>query len=176
MPKSTHSWSDVKPAIVKLPLPGLISLIQELYELNPDVKNFINVRFTTGDTALSQYKANLRKYLTAKGSWDTEAISVAKAKNVIATYKKAKGDTLGLAELCVTYVEIACETFDEHEMYHYDAFYSAFDIMIARACALISELPVEYQVPLVLRLHEAQPQFVDSNIEEQFAKYGFDRW
>jgi hypothetical protein len=28
----------------------------------------------------------------------------------------------------------------------------------------------------VLRLHEAQPQFVDSNIEEQFAKYGFDRW
>ena len=99
---------------------------------------------------------------------------MAKAKNVIATYKKAKGDTLGLAELCVTYVEIACETFDEHEMYHYDAFYSAFDIMIARACALISELPVEYQAPLVLRLREAQSEFVDSNIEEQFAKYGFD--
>ena len=175
MPKSTHSWSDVKPAIVKLPLPGLISLIQELYELNPDVKDFLNVRYTIGDTALSQYKANLRKYLTAKGGWDTEAISVAKAKNVIATYKKAKGDTLGLAELCVTYVEIACETFDEHEMYHYDAFYSAFDIMIARACALISELPVEYQAPLVLRLREAQSEFVDSNINEQFAKYGFDR-
>jgi hypothetical protein len=176
MPKSTHSWSDVKPAIVKLPLPGLISLIQELYNLNPNVKDFINVRFTTGDAVLSQYKANLRKYLTPKGGWNTDVISVAKAKNVIATYKKAKGDALGLAELYVTYVEIACETLDEHGMAHYDAFYSAFDIMIARACALISELPVEYQVPLVLRLHEAQPQFIDTNLEEQFAKYGFDQW
>ena len=176
MPKSTHSWSDVKPAIVKLPLPGLISLIQELYNLNPNVKDFINVRFTTGDAVLSQYKANLRKYLTPKGGWNTDAISVAKAKNVVATYKKAKGDALGLAELCVTYVEIACETLDAHGMAHYDAFYNAFDIMIARACALIIELPVEYQVPLVLRLHEAQPQFIDTNLEEQFAKYGFDRW
>jgi hypothetical protein len=176
MPKSTHSWSDVKPAIVKLPLPGLISLIQELYNLNPNVKDFINVRFTTGDMLLSQYKANLRKYLTPKGGWNTDVISVAKAKNVIATYKKAKGDALGLAELCVTYVEIACETLDAHGMAHYDAFYNAFDIMIARACALIIELPVEYQAPLVLRLHEAQPQFIDTNIEEQFAKYGFDLW
>ena len=125
---------------------------------------------------LSQYKANLRKYLTPKGGWNTDVISVAKAKNVIATYKKAKGDALGLAELCVTYVEIACETLDAHGMAHYDAFYNAFDIMIARACALIIELPVEYQAPLVLRLHEAQPQFIDTNIEEQFAKYGFDRW
>jgi hypothetical protein len=124
---------------------------------------------------LSQYKANLRKYLTAKSGWNTEAISVAKAKNVIATYKKAKGDTLGLAELCVAYVEIACETLDAHGMAHYDAFYNAFDIMIARACALIIELPLEYQAPLVLRLHEAQPQFIDTNLEEQFAKYGFDR-
>lgn len=176
MPKPTHSWSDVKPAIVKLPLPGLISLIQELYNLNPNVKDFINVRFTMGDAVLRQYKANLRKYLTPKGGWDINAISVAKAKNVIATYKKAKGDALGLAELCVTYVEIACETLDEHGMAHYDAFYSAFDIMIARACALIIELPVEYQAPLVLRLHEAQPQFIDTNLEEQFAKYGFDQW
>lgn len=176
MPKSTHSWSDVKPAIVKLPLPGLISLIQELYNLNPNVKDFINVRFTAGDTALSQHKANLRKYLTPKGGWNTDTISVVKAKNVIATYKKAKGDALGLAELCVTYVEIACETLDAHGMAHYDAFYSAFDMMIARACALIIELPVEYQAPLVLRLHEAQPQFIDTNLEEQFAKYGFDQW
>jgi hypothetical protein len=176
MPKSTHSWSDVKPSIVKLPLPGLISLIQELYNLNPNVKDFINVRFTTGDAVLSQYKSNLRKYLTPKGGWNTDAISVAKAKNVVATYKKAKGDALGLAELCVTYVEIACETLDAHGMAHYDAFYNAFDIMIARACALIIELPVEYQVPLVLRLHEAQPQFIDTNLEEQFAKYGFDQW
>ena len=70
----------------------------------------------------------------------------------------------------------ACETLDAHGMAHYDAFYSAFDIMIARACALIIELPVVYQAPLVLRLHDAQPQFIDTNLEEQFAKYGFDRW
>jgi len=175
MPKSSHAWKDVKAVITHIPRAGLIQLVHELYDLNQDVRNFVDARFLHDDDTLVAYKATLRQYLVIKSSWDFDKISVSKAKSAISAYKKSKGDIAGMAELCVTYVEYACETFNEHDMSDYGAFYSAFDSMIAQSCMYIAQLPVMIQMKFVVRLHAAQSPFVDSNHATEFAKYGFDK-
>jgi hypothetical protein len=175
MPKSSqHTWNDIKQVISTMPRAGLLRLIHDLYDHNQDVRDFVNARFVRNDDALEAYKTKMRQYLIMKSGWDFDKISVSKAKSVITSYKKAKGDTAGMAELCVTYVEFACTTFNENDMSDYSTFYSAFDIMIAQACAYIAQLPPTAQPALVLRLHAARSPFVDSNHTAEFAKYGFD--
>jgi|GEM_PF-2074204 len=173
-PKSSPTWRDVKQVITSIPRDGLLRLIHDLYEHDQDVRDFVNARFLRDDDTLVAYKTKLRQCLVIKSGWDFDKISVSKAKSVIAAYKKSKGDIAGMAELCVTYVEYACETFNEHDMSDYGAFYSAFDGMIAQACAYIAQVPVQAQPALVVRLHAAQSPFVDSNHATEFAKYGFD--
>lgn len=81
--------------------PSLIGLIQELYSLRTENKNYIHAKFELGDS-LKHYKTLIRDAIYPDKN---HPIRLSEARKAISQYKKAVGDPLGELELMVYYVE-----------------------------------------------------------------------
>ena len=104
--KNTPSWSDVKTKLVDFDRAGLLGLLQDLYAANKDNQAFLHARLSLGDDVLKPYKITIDHWLWPD-VFKNQDTSVAKAKKPIADYKKAIGQSEGLAELMVFYCERA---------------------------------------------------------------------
>ena len=104
--KSQPTWTDVKSKLASLNRTGLLGLIQDLYAAQKDNQTFLHARFDLGQNVLEAYKETIDRWLwpDVLRKQDT---SVAKAKQAISNYKKAVGDSAGVAELMVFYCECA---------------------------------------------------------------------
>jgi hypothetical protein len=101
-PASKPTWTDVKAELARLDRPGLLALIQDLYAAHKDNQNFLHARFGLGEDVLQPYKETLDRWLWPDVLRNQDT-SVVKAKQAISSYKKAVGDSMGLAELMVFY-------------------------------------------------------------------------
>lgn len=104
--KNTPSWSDVKTKLVDFDRAGLLGLLQDLYAANKDNQAFLHARLSLGDDVLKPYKLIIDRWLWPDLSRNQDT-SVAQAKKSIADYRRAIGQTEGLAELMVFYCERA---------------------------------------------------------------------
>jgi hypothetical protein len=104
--KNTPSWSDVKTKLVDFDRAGLLGLLQDLYATNKDNQAFLHARLSLGDDVLKPYKLIIDLWLWPDLSRNQDT-SVAQAKKPIADYRRAIGQTEGLAELMVFYCERA---------------------------------------------------------------------
>jgi len=102
--KQMATWSDVKKAISNFGHAELINLITDLYHLSSDNKNFLHTRFSLGEDPLSPYKKIIKDGLYPDVMYD-KPISIAKAKKAVSQYEKAIGETQGLVELMIYFVE-----------------------------------------------------------------------
>jgi hypothetical protein len=95
-----------KSKLASLNRTGLLSLIQDLYAAHRDNQTFLHARFELGENVLKLYKQTIDRWL-----WldvlQRQVTSVAKARQAISNYKKAVGDSVGMAELMVFYCERA---------------------------------------------------------------------
>src|SRR5208283_5028433 len=104
--KAQPKWSDVKAKLASFDRVGLLGLIQDLYAAHKDNRTFLHTRFGLGEDVLKPYKETLDRWLWPDVLRDQDT-SVAKAKQVISSYRKAVGEPAGLAELMVSYCESA---------------------------------------------------------------------
>ena len=102
--KANPSWIDTKAKLADFDRDGLLGLLQNLYAASKDNQAFLHARLRLGGDVLKPYKATISRWLWPD-VFKNQDTSVTKAKKAIADYKKAVGQTEGLADLMVFYCE-----------------------------------------------------------------------
>jgi hypothetical protein len=148
--KSQPTWTDVKSKLASLNRTGLLGLIQDLYAAQKDNQTFLHARFDLGENVLEAYKETIDRWLwpDVLRKQDT---SVAKAKQAISNYKKAVGDSAGMAELMVFYCECAagfCSDIANDD----ESYFAALVRMFEQALVVADKLPANRREALVARL------------------------
>jgi hypothetical protein len=107
-----------------------------------------------GEDVLKPYKETLDRWL-----WPdvlrNQNTSVVKAKQSISSYKKAVGDSVGLAELMVFYCERAAG-FCSDVGYQDDSYFKALVRMFEQALEIIAQLSASDRNPLIARLDKVR--------------------
>jgi hypothetical protein len=153
--KSLPTWTDVKGKLASLDRAGLLNLVQDLYAAHKDNQLFLHTRFGLGEDALEPYKQTIEQWVAPDVFCRTATVSVAKAKQAIADYKKAVGNPAGLAELMVFYCERAagfCRAYGNDD----DGYYNALVRMFEQAFRVAGTLPDSAQVKLIDRLNRVR--------------------
>src|SRR5450759_5795874 len=104
--KTSPTWIDVKAKVTDFDRAGLLGVLQDLYAASKDNQAFLHARFGLGVDALEPYKVTINRWLWPDVLKD-QSTSISTAKKAIADYKKATGQSEGLAELMVFYCECA---------------------------------------------------------------------
>ena len=145
------TWSDVRVTLVYFDRTGLLRLLQDLYTVSKDNRNFLHARFGLGSDVLEPYKAIIRRWLWPDIDRDQD-YSTVKAKKPIADYKKAAGLPQGIAELSVFYCEQAIGFSSEvglDDRSYYDAVWRMFK----QALSTVMVLPETDRPPFLDRLN-----------------------
>jgi hypothetical protein len=148
--KSKPTWRDVKAKLTTYDHSGLLGLIQDLYAAHTDNRTFLHARLGLGENILGPYKQTIDRWLWPD-VFRQQDTSVTKAKQAIANYKKAVGDSAGLAELMVFYCEQAAG-FSSDVGYEDESYYAALARMFEQALRVANTLPVDNRDVLVARL------------------------
>ena len=149
--KPTPTWSAVKTKLSSFDHAGLISLVQHLYAASKDTRTFLHARLRLGGDPLAPYKATIDRFLWP-AVLQQEGISVAKAKNAIADYKRASGTAAGLAEEMVFYCEQATGFVRDVSMGD-EGYFEALVRMFGQALKAIDTLPQTQRPALLARLN-----------------------
>ena len=137
-PASTPTWTDVKAELASFDQLGLLGLIQDLYAAHKDNQTFLHARFGLSENVLKPYKETLDRWLWPDVLRNQDT-SVVKAKQAISSYRKAVGDSAGLAELMVFYCEQAagfCDDICSDDEGYFDALLRMFEQALKFANAL----------------------------------------
>jgi hypothetical protein len=176
--RSKPSWSDVKAKLQDFDRAGLLALTQDLYAASKDNQVFLHTRFALGDDVLKPYKQTIDRWLWPD-VFKQQDISVAKAKKVIADYKKAVGHPDGLAELMVYFCERGVG-FSNDVGLQDEAYFGALVRMFQQALLATVALPQERRAPLSARLNavrklgESLGYGVGDEMGELLAGYAID--
>jgi hypothetical protein len=149
-PASKPTWTDVKAELASFDRLGLLGLIQDLYAADKDNQAFLHARFGLGEDVLKPYKETLDRWLWPDVLRNQDT-SVVRAKQAISGYKKAVGDSVGLAELMVFYCECAAG-FASDIAYQDDSYFDALVRMFEQALKTIARLSASDRNPLIARL------------------------
>ena len=148
--KTTPSWSDVKAKLADFDRAGLIGLVQDMYGASKDNRAFLHARFTLGGDVLKPYKATIDRWLWPD-VFKNQDTSVSSAKKAIADYKKAVGESAGMAELMVFYCERA-SGFSNDIGLQDEGYFDAMVRMFEQALTLTTELPAGERDKMLERL------------------------
>lgn len=176
--KVAPTWSDVKIKLADFDRVGLIGLVQDLYAASKDNQTFLHARFALGGDVLKPYKLTIERWLWPDVYRNQDA-SVAKAKKGISDYKKAVGQTEGLAELMVFYCECAAG-FSNDVGLQDEGYFDALVRMFEQALKTIAALPDKQRSPLWERLDEVRHishnfgYGVGDDMDELLAEHGVD--
>ena len=148
--KSQPKWTDVKAKLASLDRAGLLGLVQDLYAAHADNRTFLHTRLGLGENLLEPYKQTIDRWLWPD-AFRKQDTSAAKAKQAISNYKKAVGDSAGLAELMVFYCEQA-SGFASDVGYQDESYFNALVRMFEQSVATANTLPTDTRDALIARL------------------------
>ena len=152
--KDTPGWSDIKAKLCNFDRAGLIGLVQDLYSASKDNQVFLHTRFSLGGDVLRPYKATIARWLWPD-VFKNQETSVAKAKKAISDYKKAIGQSEGLAELMVFYCEQAAGFSNDIGLQD-EVYFDALVRMFEHALKTIAVLPDGQRASFWERLDEVR--------------------
>lgn len=136
-PKKSSSWHNIRRTLASKSQRELLNLIRDLYNLRPEVQDFINARFVVSAANLKPYQKTIQKALypdvTHGGDIDLE-----RGRKAINDYKKATNDPIGTLDLMTYYVECGTQFAVE---YHYgdEALYEDLDEMFTRVVKTLQQ-------------------------------------
>lgn len=174
-PKPQPTWTSVKAKLAGFDRKGLLGLIQDLYAADKDNRTFLHARFGLGEDVLQPYKQTIDRWL-----WPDvlrkQGTSVAKAKQAIASYRKAVGEPAGLAELMVYYCEQAAG-FCSDILLEDESYFAALVRMFDQALTVANTQSASSRDVLIARLDRVRGishnigYGVGDNMDCSFAKY-----
>lgn len=174
--KDAPTWSDVKVRLAEFDRAELLGLVQDLYAASKENKAFLHTRFGLGGDVLKSYMVGIDRWL-----WPdvlkNQDVSVAKAKKAIADYKKAIGQTEGLAELMVYFCERASGFAGDVGMDD-ESYFNALVRMFEQALKLAVTLSESHRAELLARLDSVRDHShnigygVGDEMDELLAKNG----
>ena len=144
------TWIDVKAALLSFDRAGHLGLVQDLYAGSKDNQAFLHARLSLGRDQLKPYKAMISDWI-CPDLMRNQQVSVSKAKKAIAEYKKAIGQSEGLAELSIFYCEEAFSFLESCGMED-ESYFHALIRMYNRALRFVSNLPPDARIGYVDRL------------------------
>src|SRR5438094_9898853 len=148
--ESQPAWTDVKAKLADFDRAALLGLIQSLYTAHKDNQTFLHARFGLAEDVLEPYKKTIDRWLWPD-LFRKQDTSVLQAKRAISDYKKAVGDSEGLAELMVFYCERAvgfCSDVGNDDEGYFDALVRMFE----QALKLTNGLSAHCRDDLMTRL------------------------
>ena len=176
--KTMPSWGDVKAKLADFDREGLIGLVQDMYGASKDNRAFLHARFTLGGDVLKPFKATIDRWLWPD-VFKNQDTSVSRAKKAIADYKKAVGESEGMAELMVFYCERA-SGFSNDIGLQDEGYFDALVRMFKQALNAIDTLPEAQRPELWARLDEVRRishnlgYGVGDDMDELLAEHGVD--
>jgi hypothetical protein len=177
--KGSPSWTDVKSKLAAFDRAGLIGLVQDLYAPARTTRHSCTLVLRLGDDVLKPYKATIDRWLWPD-VFKNQDTSVAKAKKAISDYKKAVGQTEGLAELMVFYCERAAGFSSDVGMQD-EAWFDALLRMFEQGLKAIATLPEEAQTRCFGRAWMRCERIghnlgygVGDDMDDLLAEHGFD--
>lgn len=176
--KSSSSWSEVKRKLADFDRAQLLGLLQDLYAASKDNQAFLHARFALGADVLTPYKASIDRWLWPD-MFKNQDISVANAKKAISDYKKAIGNTDGLAELMVFFCERAAGFAGDVGLQD-EGYFNALVRMFGEALNITEALPEVGRPALIARLDTVRRQShhfgygVGDEMDDLFARNGVD--
>ena len=132
--------AQIKKELTAMENRAVISLVMDLYDAYPDVRENLENRFSNDEESrallLEKYKRIIQaEYFPAKGS---EKCRVNICKKAISDFKKLKPEAIDVAELMVFFVEQGCRyTHEFGDMW--ESFYTAFEKNYRAALSYIFE-------------------------------------
>jgi hypothetical protein len=132
-------WKDVKAALQSFDRAGLLGLVQDLYAVGKDNKAFLHTRLGLGSDQLAPYKAIISRWI-CPDLMRNQSVSISKAKRAVADYKRAIGQSAGLAELSIFYCEEAL-SFAESCAFEDERYFVALIRMYVWAVQYVLDLP-----------------------------------
>jgi len=169
------TWTLVKAKLSTFDRADLLGLVRDLYAADKENRTFLHARFGLGEDVLEPYKQTIERWL-----WPdvirNQNTSVTKAKQAVASYKKAVGEPAGLAELMVFYCEQAagfCDDLGNDD----EVYFAALVRMFEQALLVARTLPVSNRETLLDRLDRVRGishnfgYGVGDDLDSLFAKY-----
>jgi hypothetical protein len=111
---SPTSWAACKQVLRDWPRPGVVALVQELYKLSDDNRQFLHARLLpqqAGQT-LDEARRKLKAMQSPEAVFHDE-FSHRDLRRVIDQYAKAANDPAGVADLLLSDLEAGFQTFSE---------------------------------------------------------------
>ena len=147
------TWIDVKRSLKGFESSNLIKLVNDLYELSDENKNFLHARFLAGSASLSKYKKIISDSLYPDIFDEEDDFDFDKANKAIEAYAKATKDNEGAADLMIHYVESGNKyTLDYGDIN--ETFYDALVEMYEKVSKAVSEMPKKKQQTFRKRLEK----------------------
>lgn len=106
-------WSQVKHGLKEVPRAGLLALVKELFELSPENRSFLAARFLAGrDSGLTEgYRQRVTDPFYPKRGFGK--LKFDGVRRAIREYEKATGDSRGVIDLVLMFVESGPEFTNE---------------------------------------------------------------
>jgi hypothetical protein len=162
------SWKDVKEALLAFDRTGLLGLVQDLYAVSKDNREFLHARLGLGADPLAPYKARISRWI-CPDLMRNQAVSVAKAKKAIVDYKIAIGHPEELTELSIFYCEEAF-SFVESCSFDDERYFGALIHMYHQSAQCVLNLPPIERRPFAERLRNLRSRAtkVGWGMEDEF--------
>jgi hypothetical protein len=136
--KSEPAWIDVRDVLANFDRAGLVGLLHDLYAASKDTRTFLHSRFGLVPDVLKPYKETISRWVSPD-VFRNQNTSIVKARQAISEYKKAVGESAGLAELMVFFCEQAagfCSEFGNDDEGYYAALVRMYEQALKIAVTL----------------------------------------
>jgi len=150
MANKNFSWNEVKRRLHGSTTEKLLEVIRDLYQLNSINRRFLETRFLRSDANLERYRELVSKAIFPD-PFGRRKTSIAQAKRLIREYDKATGDSAGVTELKLTFVEQGTNQALEFGCDD-DQYFAAMASMVNSAIESLRELPDEIRQRHIPRL------------------------
>jgi hypothetical protein len=139
MPKRQQipKWQDVRRTLASKSQRELLNLIRDLYNLQPEVRDFINARFVISTANLKPYQKTIQESLYPD-IIHGEDLDLERGQKAINDYEKATSDPMGTLVLMIDYVEWGTQFAVEYS-YGDEEFFESLDEMFTQVVKTLQQ-------------------------------------
>ncbi len=154
------AWQDIEKKLVKEKKQTLVALLQNLYQISPDVQRFLHARYRGRQTPrqrTASYKWVIQQQFVFHGEVPPEA-DFSKVQKAISDYRLSSQDEEGVAELCVIALEATADFVDRFNVKGPDSYGEVVEL-VQTAVQQFEEHPQLY-LEYAQRLRQARDKIV----------------